>query len=286
MGSTGWHVFASHLSVVAIVLFCITAMGRFTVYHTGFDVDANDADTKAQHYDVSYILTPFLYADVDIAYSSVSIALLGTEGDTGNKRQTTEVQTGDLLTRDLDLMLSCEEFADLAVSIQCMRKTSDSIDTAVPQMDDASVGAAYTDCRAARDEKNYERDCNSVRGLWVVGAVLLFVSFLVLMWPVWTGAESPTRALAVAGGIMLCSGLIFAAYTAVYLELLDAVNAVTHVKGVTDIDTARRLLGTMSAFTLFAGIVTVVTSMAGPNGSGFAAGSQLMNPLFFVSSNP
>ena len=140
-------------------------------------------------------------------------------------------------------------------------------------------------CAGAVDTHQYEMDCHAVRGLWTVGAVMLFVAFALLVYHTTHTEELQPGALMAVGSILFCSAIVFTAYTVVYISVLDGISTLVVTNGVSAHDYAVNLFSTLDTLLYVCALMFIYASMKlqRSGSSGTSTIYQKMNNAFFFA---
>ena len=262
----------SHLVATTISIFLFVTFARFEIFSAVYiDGSVTELPNNNDIYDprafaVEVIMTPFLYVD-ERTRKSYADEFETSERNQGNFKSIAGGYSNWKF--GMDLMPTCAEFGGIAASAKCAHDAAGNKQA----------------CAAAVDTHQYEMDCHAVRGLWTVGAVMLFVAFALLVYHTTHTEELQPGALMAVGSILFCSAIVFTAYTVVYISVLDGISTLVVTNGVSAHDYAVNLFSTLDTLLYVCALMFIYASMKlqRSGSSGTSTIYQKMNNAFFFA---
>lgn len=244
---------ATLCATIAVVLFCNTAFARYEILHLPTTTDG----TKLRSSDI--IITPFLYTGYDSTVMKANVALAGTFTNQSavTPLMNTSIGSTHVSILETNTLNTCSELSDWANTVM------------------AAAGVS-------NPSKSYTAACNTVRAMYITGAIFIIVGWLILLYPiVWTPPVLGQH-LAMAAGCMWLGFALLAIHAVAIMALLDdiAVQVTTEFDGSNDVQQARMDFGNTLFFVLISAIFTSVLACNSYISGNPAGGS------YAVTANP
>ena len=218
-------------ATIAVVLFCNTAFSRYEILHLPTTTDG----TKLRSSNI--IISPFLYTGYDSTEVRANPAMTMAFSNITSVTPliNTSIGSAHVSVLEQNTMNTCAELSDWANTVM--------------------VAAGVTD-----NPKSFTAACNTVRAMYITGAIFLIVGWIILVYPIASSSPILGQYLGMAAGCMWLGFTLLAIHAIALMAVLDdiAVQVTTNYEGSNDVIRARMDFGGILFFALITAIILSV----------------------------